>query len=95
MSLTPEQQRERLGCTTEEAHRIRDAALAALDKKTIAAARKEWQDLSYRLRGGKGHSFLCREHPEAVRFQMLAALLNGLTVQEASDYAYQFAGMPE
>ena len=94
MPLSEAQQSEILGMPVAHAHRLRDQALATLDKKTIAAARKEWQDLAYRLRGGKGQPFLCREHPEAVRFQMIAALLDGLTIKEASDYAYDFAGMP-
>jgi 4-alpha-glucanotransferase len=92
MALSHNEQIARFGMTTAEALAIRDQALAANIDQT--AARQAWQALLYELRGNKGQPFICPQHPEAVRFHMIAQLANGASIADATAAAHAFAFTP-
>lgn len=89
MALTLSEQFARFGMTTEQAHSIRDKAMAS--GCDLQAARDAWRTLSDELRGDVGNQFAGQRHPEATRLHLLAKLADGAPLPDAVEAARAFA----
>lgn len=89
--LTLQEQLDRFGMTFEQANELKNRVAAKLSPKEVELARRAWLDLVEELREGKPQPMRSLLHPEALRFELLRGMDNGLTLEAAVERARRLA----